>query len=180
MRVWPVSIVCAAALAALLLAGCATEEYVEGQVAPVRAEAQAANATANEALQRAQEAHLLAQGKFLYQVVLSDEAVKFPTGSDQLSPEAERRLAQLAAKLKHDNRNVYLEIQGYTDSQGAHKANLALGQARAEAARRYLARQGVPLNRMSTISYGEEDPVAPNGTAQGRAQNRRIVVVVLA
>jgi outer membrane protein OmpA-like peptidoglycan-associated protein len=176
MRFWPVCVACAA----VALSSCATEEYVRGQVAPVHAEAQAASATANEALRRANEAHMLAQGKFLYEVVLSDEAVKFPTGSDQLSPEAERRLAQLAAKLKHDNRNVYLEIQGYTDSQGAHKSNLALGQARADAARRYLSRQGVPLNRMSTISYGEEDPVASNATAQGRAQNRRIVVVVLA
>ena len=180
MRFWPVCIVCLAAAAALALAGCATEEYVQGQVAPVRAEAHQANATASQALQRAEEAHRLAQGKFLYEVVLSDEAVKFPPASDRLSPEAERRLGQLAAKLKADNRNVYLEIQGYTDSKGRHKDNLALGEARAEAARRYLSRHGVPLSRMSTISYGEEDPIAPNATAQGRAQNRRIVVVVLA
>jgi len=113
-------------------------------------------------------------------VVLSDEAVKFPHNDDRLSPEAERRLATLAAKLRRDNRNVYLEIQGFTDSRGAHRKNLALGEARAEAARRFLSEQGVPLNRMSTISFGEAHPIASNATAEGRAQNRRIVVVVLA
>jgi outer membrane protein OmpA-like peptidoglycan-associated protein len=58
--------------------------------------------------------------------------------------------------------------------------NLELGEARAEAVRRFLSKQGIALNRMSTISYGEEDPVAKNTSRKGRAQNRRVVVVVLA
>ena len=56
---------------------------------------------------------------------------------------------------------------------------MRLGADRAEAVRRYLNKQGVALNRMATISYGEDEPVAPNNTRDGRAANRRVVVVVL-
>jgi outer membrane protein OmpA-like peptidoglycan-associated protein len=57
---------------------------------------------------------------------------------------------------------------------------MRLGEARAEAVRLYMNRQGVPLNRMSTISYGDGSPVAPNNTRAGRAQNRRVLVIVMA
>lgn len=165
---------------ALAVGGCATEEYVQKQVAPVQAQATEAQGTAAEALARANAAHKLAEGKFLYEEVLSDDAVKFPVNGDELSPEAQSRLSELADKLKTDNRNVYLEIQGFTDSSGDSKYNHKLGESRAEAVRRFLHKRGVPLNRMAIISYGEEDPVAPNDTAQGRAQNRRVTIVVLA
>jgi outer membrane protein OmpA-like peptidoglycan-associated protein len=112
-------------------------------------------------------------------MVMSDDSAHFPVAGSQLSSEEMTRLDDFATRLKSDNRNVYLEIQGYTDSTGAPQANLALGQARAEAVRRYLNKQGVPLNRMSTISYGQDDPAASNKTRAGRAQNRRVVVVVL-
>jgi outer membrane protein OmpA-like peptidoglycan-associated protein len=165
---------------ALAAGGCATEEYVQQQVAPVQAQATQAQGTAAEALARANAAHKLAEGKFLYQEVLSDDAVKFPVNGDQLSPEAKARLGELVSKLKGDNHNVYLEIQGFTDASGDTRYNHRLGEARAEAVRRFLHQQGVPLNRMATISYGEENPVAPNDTAEGRAQNRRVTIVVLA
>ena len=132
-----------------------------------------------EALARANAAHKLAQGKFLYEVVLSDDSVKFPTDASALSPEAEQRLGELAQRLKAENRNVYLEIQGHTDATGDAKANEALGLARAEAARRFMSREGIALNRIATISYGDTAPVAPNNTREGRAQNRRVAIVVL-
>ena len=166
-------------MTALTAAGCATEEFVHEQVAPVRAQAAHADATANEALQRANAAHKLAEGKFLYEVVLSDDSVKFPVNGDELSPEAQARLSELTQRLKSENRNVYLEIQGFTDARGDAKHNQELGEARAEAVRRYLSKQGIALNRMATISYGEHDPVAPNDTPDGRAQNRRVAIVVL-
>jgi outer membrane protein OmpA-like peptidoglycan-associated protein len=176
-----------AALMALTIAGCATEEFVHQQVEPVRAQAaqaqgsaNQAQGTANEALRRATDAHKLAEGKFLYEVVLSDDSVKFPVNGDQLSAEAQARLSELAQKLKAENRNVYLEIQGFTDSTGRARRNQQLGQERAESVRRFLHLQGVALNRMSTISYGEEQPIASNATPQGRAQNRRVAIVVLA
>jgi outer membrane protein OmpA-like peptidoglycan-associated protein len=166
-------------LLALTAAGCATEAYVNKKVAPVEAQAGQAQTTANQALQRANEAHKLAQGKFLYDVVLSDDAVKFPVNRDELSSEAKSRLDTLAQRVKSENKNVYLEIQGFTDASGDPKFNEKLGEARAESVRKYLHRQGIALNRMSTISYGEEDPVAPNSTPKGRAQNRRVMIVVL-
>jgi len=145
----------------------------------VRAQAGQAQSTANAAMERANSAHKLAEGKFLYQVVLSDDAVKFPVSRDELSPEAKARLDTLAQRVKNENRNVYLEIQGYTDSTGTPDYNDKLGEARAEAVRKYLSQQGVALNRMATISYGQEQPVAPNETREGRAQNRRVAIVVL-
>jgi peptidoglycan-associated lipoprotein len=136
--------------------------------------------TAREALSRAQEAGKLAQGKFLYEVVLTDDAVHFGFDSAKLSDEAKKALDDFAQRLKSENRNVYIEIQGFTDSTGPQPYNLDLGEHRAEAVKRYLAVDGgVPLHRMNTISYGEDKPIAPNDTREGRAKNRRVALVVL-
>lgn len=166
--------------------GCASHKFVRENVAVVDARVDATDqrvagveGTAGEALQRATAAHKLAEGKFLYQVVLSDDSVKFPTNAHELSPEAQSRLAELAQRLKAENRNVYLEIQGHTDATGPAAYNTELGEQRAEAVRRFLSRDGIALNRMSTISYGSEAPVAPNDTREGRSQNRRVAIVVL-
>jgi outer membrane protein OmpA-like peptidoglycan-associated protein len=181
------------AIAAISLGGCATKEYVRQQVGVTQAQVDAQRATlqaddarlgqldqnTRDALQRAEAAGKLAEGKFLYSIVLSDDSVKFPTAGYELSPEAKTRLMDFVQKLKNDNRNVYLEIQGHTDSTGSKIGNMHLGAARAEAVRLFMNQQGVALNRMSTISYGAESPVAPNDNEAGRAQNRRVVVVVL-
>jgi outer membrane protein OmpA-like peptidoglycan-associated protein len=180
-------------LTALATTGCATKQYVRDQVAvvdqrvgevdtrvgQVDTHVGQVEGTAKDALDRANAAHKLAEGKFLYQVVLSDDSVKFPTNAHALSSEAEQRLTELVTKLKTENQNVYLEIQGHTDSRGSKDLNDRLGEERAEAVRKYLNQQGVALNRMSTISYGPDAPVAPNDTRAGRAQNRRVVVIVL-
>lgn len=177
----------------LATAGCATEGYVnkhvatvQDQVTALQGQAQDTNArvgqvdqTAQQALQRAESAGKLAEGKFVYSMVMSDDSAHFPVSGSQLSSDETARLDDFANKLKNDNRNVYLEIQGYTDATGSSEGNLRLGQERAEAVRRYLSKEGVALNRMSTISYGEDSPVASNSTRAGRAQNRRVVVVVL-
>ncbi|MFK0298842.1 OmpA family protein [Brevundimonas sp. NPDC090276] len=170
----------------LAASGCASHRFVRDNVAVVDERVTQVDnhltqveGTAGEALARANAAHKLAEGKFLYEVVLSDDSVKFPVNRDALSPEAEQRLTELVQRLKAENRNVYLEIQGYTDSSGDARYNEQLGQARAEAVRRFLSDQGIALNRMATISYGEAKPIAPNNTAEGRAQNRRVTIVVL-
>ena len=137
------------------------------------------NAT-RQALERAQQAGKLAEGKFVYSLVLSDDAAKFPVNKHELSTEAQDQLNAFAERLKGENKNVYLEIQGHTDATGSDAYNLKLGEARAEAVRRYLNKQGVALNRMSTISYGKSEPVESNKTKEGRAKNRRVVVIVLA
>ncbi|WP_374579776.1 OmpA family protein [Phenylobacterium sp.] len=176
----------ALAIGTLGLGGCATKKYVNEQVGVVDAKVAQhetrlgeLDQTSREALERATAAGKLAEGKFLYQVVLSDDALKFPTGKATLSSEAEERLTALADRLKGENKNVYVEVQGHTDATGSPEGNIRLGADRAEAVRRYLNKQGVALNRMATISYGEDEPVAPNNTRDGRAANRRVVVVVL-
>ncbi len=163
----------------LLASGCASHRFVRDNLAVVDTRVTGVEGTAGQALDRANAAHKLAEGKFLYEVVLSDDSMKFPTDEDALSPEAEARLAELVQRLKAENRNVYLEIQGHTDAVGDEDYNERLGLARAEAVRRYLSRDGIALNRMATISYGEEAPVASNDTPDGRAQNRRVAIVVL-
>lgn len=136
--------------------------------------------TTREALERAQAAGKLAEGKFVYSLVLSDDAVKFPVNKHEISKEAESKLKDFAERLKGENKNVYLEIQGHTDATGPAEYNLKLGEARAEAVRRFLNKEGIALNRMSTISYGKDEPVESNKTKTGRAKNRRVVVIVLA
>ena len=84
-----------------------------------------------------------------------------------------------AAQLKGNNQNVFIEIQGHTDNLGGDDYNEKLGEERAEAVRRYLSKQGMPLHRMQVITYGEVEPVADNKTRDGRSQNRRVVLVVL-
>ena len=74
-----------------------------------------------------------------------------------------------------------LEIEGYTDDIGAKEINEKLGLARAEAVKKYLyTKHQIPLFKMNVISYGSENPVASNKTKEGRAQNRRVVIKILA
>lgn len=178
----------AAVLAAgLALGGCATKKFVREEVGVVSTRVEgvsthvdAVDKTAQDALQRATAAGKLAEGKFLYSMVLQDDSVKFALNRWELSPEAQARLTAFADKLKADNRNVYLEIQGHTDASGPDAYNAQLGEERAEAVRRFLNAQGVALNRMNVISYGEESPAQPNDTREGRAANRRVVLIVMA
>jgi len=172
------------ATAVVSVSGCATREYVDQQIASMQArqaaQIQELTSTARQALERATDAGQLAEGKFLYSVVYTDaDGLVFDTNSSALSSGVQTQLSELASTLIAENENVYLEIQGYTDSTGDQEYNEWLGQRRADSVRRYLHTQGVALDRMATISYGEDEPVAANDTAEGRAENRRVVIVVL-
>ncbi len=153
----------------------------EQRINQVGDQAQEASRTAQEALKRAQEAGQLAEGKFLFEQVLTDNDVRFGFDQSKLSDEAQAALDEFAQSLKDENRNVFIEIQGHTDSTGSESYNQELGLERAEAVRVYLNKEhGVPLHRMEVISYGESAPLADNSTREGRAQNRRVALVVLA
>jgi outer membrane protein OmpA-like peptidoglycan-associated protein len=173
-------------LGTLSLGGCATTKFVREEVAVVgtRVDTVAGHVTrvegtAKDALDRATAAGKLAEGKFLYQEVLSDDSMKFPVDKADLSPEAQARLDAFVEKLKTENRNVYVEVQGHTDATGPKSYNYKLGEERAEAVRRYLNQKGVALNRIGTISYGPDAPAAPNENRDGRQANRRVVLIVL-
>ena len=76
---------------------------------------------------------------------------------------------------------VWIEIEGHTDNVGSKTYNEQLGLERAEAVKRYLYEQHqVPLHKINAISYGEDKPATDNKTRDGRAQNRRVVIKVLA
>ena len=135
---------------------------------------------AKDALKRAEEAGVLAKGKVVFQQTFGEDRVKFGVDKYSLTDDSKAALDDFAGKVKALNEQYFVEIQGHTDDTGSSKHNDELGQRRADEVRRYLSRQqSVPLNRMSTISYGDTLPVAPNKTRAGRAQNRRVVIVVL-
>lgn len=194
------SIVLVLALAVFATTGCATKKYVQGEVGTVNNRVDdvqgqveqnqqtlkqhderinTASKTAQDALDRAMAAGKLAEGKFLYETVLTDDKVKFAFDKAELTDSGKQALDEFANQIKQENKNVYIEIQGHTDNIGSEDYNEKLGQARAEAVRRYLSQQGFALHRMSVISYGETAPVADNKTREGRSQNRRVVLVVL-
>lgn len=140
----------------------------------------AASTTASEALQRAMAAGKLAEGKLVYESVLSEEMTQFQPYKWDLSDSAKDAIKAFAEKLKDENSNVYLEIQGHTDTSGSKQLNQNLSKLRAEAVRDFLNKEcGILLHRMEAVAYGDSKPIADNSTKEGRSQNRRVTVVVL-
>jgi peptidoglycan-associated lipoprotein len=195
----------AAAALAVLLGACATSksvdqkiaaaqattdqkiESVAGQVEDLQQKQQQTDVrleqlsqSAQEALKRAQEAGVLAKGKVVFEQTFSEDRVKFKLDSYDLSSEAKTALDEFANRVKAVESSYFVEIQGHTDDSGGERYNEELGQRRADSVRRYLSREHkLPLNRMSTISYGDTLPLESNKSRTGRAANRRVVLVVL-
>ncbi len=122
-----------------------------------------------------------ASRRLVYEVVLSEDNGNFKFANIMLPDEAKAKIDQMITQIKADPKGVYFEIEGHTDNTGSKMINEKLGMERAEAVKRYLYEQHqVPLHKMNVISYGEDKPASPNNTRDGRAQNRRVVVKVLA
>jgi outer membrane protein OmpA-like peptidoglycan-associated protein len=138
------------------------------------------SSSTQEALDRAIAAGKLAEGKLLYEKVLDADKLRFASSAAELSTEARTELDAFSEELVLRNENVFIEIQGHTDSTGSEAYNLKLGEQRAEAVRRYLSSEhAIPLHRIAVISYGESAPVIDNKTRENRAMNRRVTLVVL-
>jgi outer membrane protein OmpA-like peptidoglycan-associated protein len=119
--------------------------------------------------------------KLLFEVVLSEDQGKFRFGRTDLPAEAAVAIDQMVAGLQNQKNAVWIEIEGHTDNVGDKFYNERLGMDRAEAVKKYLyEKHQLPLHKMNVISYGEDKPAAPNKTRDGRAQNRRVVIKVLA
>jgi outer membrane protein OmpA-like peptidoglycan-associated protein len=103
-------------------------------------------------------------------------SVLFATGKSELMPTAAKRLDDVVAALKDDPRQ--LTVIGHTDSVGSDENNMTLSRKRAEAVRNYLITHGLPENRITAEGEGETRPIADNKTADGRANNRRVEVIV--
>ncbi|MGE6572401.1 peptidoglycan-associated lipoprotein Pal [Psychrobacter namhaensis] len=98
--------------------------------------------------------------------------VYFAFDSSEITAQAASVLDQHAALLS-SNPAAGVVIAGHTDERGSREYNMALGERRAQAARDYLAAQGVPVNNIRVISYGEERPAVTGNTEEAYAQNRR-------
>ena len=143
----------------------------------------AANAANSAAVEAGNKVDTLdkANRRLIYEVVLSEDQGGFKFGKTDLPDDTKSKIDQLVQQLKQDPKNVFIEIEGHTDNVGTKAINEKVGLERAEAVKRYLYEQyQIPLHKMNVISYGEEKPVAPNKTKEGRAQNRRVVIKVLA
>jgi outer membrane protein OmpA-like peptidoglycan-associated protein len=139
-----------------------------------------AKGSAQQAMSRAEQAEKAAKGKLVYTVTLSNDKVRFPVNKAEISPEAKAMIDEAVAPLVKENRGVYFEIEGHTDTTGDQAYNFRLGEERAMAVRDYIAKtHGIALSRLNVISYGEEKPVAENNDREGRAQNRRVVIRIL-
>ena len=142
--------------------------------------AKAAANTASTAVAKADEVDKAAR-KLVFEVVLSEDQGNFKFAKTELPPEAKAKLDEMITRIKADPKAAWFEIEGHTDNVGPVALNERLGLERAEAVKRYLYEQHqIPLHKMNVISYGEEKPVAPNKTRADRAQNRRVVIKVLA
>ena len=171
---------------------------VEGRISETDAKAAAAgesaskaNAAAADASNKATEVGKTAEAraasieaesrKLIFETVLSEDRGQFKLGKWELPEDATAALDNMVNQLKGDKKALWVEIEGHTDATGDKMLNEKLGLARAEAVKRYLyEKHQVPLHKINVISYGEEKPVAPNNTRDGRAQNRRVVIKVLA
>jgi outer membrane protein OmpA-like peptidoglycan-associated protein len=174
-----------------------TQERVrqaEGRITEVDTRAGAAQSAADKAQQSANSANdaaaavntradaiEVASRRLIYEVVISEDQGQFKFGAIDLPDEAKTAIDSMVGNLKGQKSAVWIEVEGHTDNVGDKKYNERLGLNRAEAVKRYLYEQHqVPLHKINVISYGEDKPVAPNRTRDGRAQNRRVVIKVLA
>jgi outer membrane protein OmpA-like peptidoglycan-associated protein len=110
-------------------------------------------------------------------VITLSGSVLFASNQATLLPEARTRLGQIADVLLA-TRERNLTIEGHTDSQGSDSHNLDLSQRRADAVRNYLVQGGYEADRVLARGLGEGSPVADNTSAEGRANNRRVEIVI--
>ena len=105
--------------------------------------------------------------------------VHFDTGKSDIKPESEPALKNVAKEMKA-NAKMIIEVAGHTDNVGEDQNNMRLSQSRANSVKNYLVEHGIGAERLIAKGYGENVPVADNNTPEGRQQNRRTEVKVIA
>jgi outer membrane protein OmpA-like peptidoglycan-associated protein len=169
-----------AALEAERQARAAAAAQAGASQAALEAERQArqeAEGRAREAFERlARETSLRQEARGL--VLTLSGSVLFASGQWTLLPSATKRLESVAEAIKAAGLRDPIVIEGHTDSRGSNAANALLSQRRAEAVREFLVARGVPADRLVARGVGEDRPVAENRSAEGRANNRRVEIVL--
>jgi len=110
-------------------------------------------------------------------VITLSGSVLFASDKSALLPAAKARLTQVTAALL-ETKERRLDVQGFTDSQGKDAYNVDLSQKRADAVRLHLIANGYPADLVTAVGNGKASPIADNGTAEGRANNRRVEIVI--
>ncbi len=111
-------------------------------------------------------------------VITLSGSVLFASAKWALLPAAQVKLNEVADALLKGDPDSKMTVEGYTDSQGAASFNQDLSQKRAQSVRDYLVSRGIASDRVDAVGYGPDKPVADNTTAEGRADNRRVEIVV--
>ena len=111
-------------------------------------------------------------------VITLSGSVLFASGKSELLPAAQARLSAVAQALSNQDPDSKLVVEGHTDSQGSASSNQILSQMRAEAVRMYLVSHGIADDRVTSMGVGPTRPIADNASAEGRANNRRVEIIV--
>jgi outer membrane protein OmpA-like peptidoglycan-associated protein len=111
-------------------------------------------------------------------VITLEGEVLFPSGQSNLLPLARQRLDRVAEVLKDLDSGKTVLVEGHTDSRGSEQLNMRLSQARADSVREHLISRGIDPERVRAVGRGESEPLVSNDSAEGRANNRRVVLVV--
>ncbi|WP_438003957.1 OmpA family protein [Sorangium sp. So ce321] len=155
-------------------------ESARTEAEKARQEAEAARReaerVANAALASLKEIAAVKEEKRGVVITLSG-AVLFASGKSELLPIAKEKLNQVATTLK-DQGSPPLRIEGHTDSTGSAQANRKLSLDRADAVKTHLISAGLPADKIATVGHGPDRPVADNSSAEGRANNRRVEIIV--
>jgi outer membrane protein OmpA-like peptidoglycan-associated protein len=110
-------------------------------------------------------------------VIVLPGSVLFESGKATLFALAQQKLALLAEQLRNQKTSM-ITVEGHTDSRGTPSTNMQLSQERADSVRSYLVSQGIPSEQIRAVGMGETRPVADNKTTEGRAENRRVEIVI--
>jgi OOP family OmpA-OmpF porin len=105
------------------------------------------------------------------------DSLNFESATTKLTPESEKTVSDLAAILKAYSTTA-VQLEGHTDNTGDAAANKKLSQDRADVVKELLVKGGIDASRITTAGYGQEKPIASNATEDGKAQNRRLELVV--
>jgi outer membrane protein OmpA-like peptidoglycan-associated protein len=151
-----------------------TREQLEAE----RAAREAAEASADQAMAKLRQTESQSMKEEQGRTVITVAgAFLFGSGKAQLQPASYPKLEKIADALEQQGTRMIL-IEGYTDSTGSDAVNMELSKQRADAVADYLASRGVPRDKLRTAGRGSANPIAPNNTPEGRAQNRRVEITV--
>jgi outer membrane protein OmpA-like peptidoglycan-associated protein len=157
---------------------------LRGDYATQRQQLAASEAARKEAERRAEQAAAdLARIASVKQeergmVITLSGSVLFASGESELLPSAQAKLSEVSNALTQQNPDSSIVVEGHTDSQGKADFNVELSQKRAQSVRDYLASHGVAPDRISAVGVGFSRPIADNKTTEGRANNRRVEIIV--